>query len=176
MISLALLLTLLAPSAQAFEWGGKLWGNSLVQTSHPLEQQTQNNGGARIFGKYKPNDSWQFSLEALGFGIQTPLLILPEKDLESGSAFLEFNQLSLMYKTESFRLKAGRQITSWGKSDGLNPTDFLSGKRNLLLVTEDSLTRRGHTRRVWSGHRKVAPVLGALSFGTCMNTPTQMCS
>jgi len=145
MISLALLLTLLVPSAHAFEWGGKIWGNSLVKTSHPLEEQTQQNGGARIFGKYKPSDSWQFSLEALGFGIKTPLLIVPERDLEQGSAFFEFNQLSVMYKTESIRLKAGRQITSWGKSDGINPTDFLSGKRNLLLVTDDSLTRRGHT-------------------------------
>ncbi len=145
MTKLALLLLLLSPTLHAFEWGGKMWGNSLSKTSHLFQEETQHNGGARIFAKYKPHESWQFSLETLGYAIQTPLLIMPNKDLKRGETFLEFNQLSLLYKTESFRLKAGRQITSWGKSDGLNPTDFLSGKRNLLLVTDDALTRRGHT-------------------------------
>lgn len=145
MISLPLLLVFLSSSAQALEWGGKLWGNSLIQTSHPLEEQTQQNAGLRVNGKYKPNDSWQLAVDALGYAIKTPLLIMPDRDLKEGEGFLEFNQLSLMYKTESLRVRAGRQTTSWGKSDGLNPTDFLSGKRNLLMVTDDALTRRGHT-------------------------------
>ncbi len=140
-----LFLTSLSTSLHAFEWGGKIWGNTLRKQTHLIDQETQNNAGARIFGKYKPNESWQFSLEALAYGIQTPSLIMPDKDLKNGEAFLEFNQLSFSYKTESYRLKVGRQTTSWGKSDGLNPTDFLSGKRNLLMVTDDALTRRGHT-------------------------------
>lgn len=130
---------------KAIESSGKLWANSLRTTSNPLERETQENAGAKVNLKHRASESWQFNLEALTYFIKSPLLIMPEKDIKQGEGFLEFNQFSLTYRTESIRLKAGQMTTSWGKSDGLNPTDFLSGKRNILLVTDDSLTRRGHT-------------------------------
>lgn len=142
-----LLTTLLFTSlkAQALDTSGLFWGNSLRKTSHPMEDSTQENAGGLLRLKYKPEETWQINVETLAYFIKSPLLIMPEKDLQRGEAFLEFNQLSLSYRGESLRVKAGQMTTAWGKSDGLNPTDFLSGKRNILLVTDDALTRRGHT-------------------------------
>ncbi len=46
---------------------------------------------------------------------------------------------------DGWELRAGRQITPWGKSDAVNPTDFLSAKNYTLLNPDDELRRKGGT-------------------------------
>lgn len=136
-------------SAPAFaltkpEWGGKVWGNHLRQSKDLLHSYTEQNAGGFLFAKSKLSESATINFEGLSYFVQTPLLIAPARDLKKGELFTELNELSLTYGTGSWNFKAGQMTTSWGKSDGLNPTDFLSGRRNLLLVPDDQLTRRGH--------------------------------
>ena len=42
-------------------------------------------------------------------------------------------------------LRAGRQIIAWGRADGVNPTDNLSGQDLTLLVPDDDDRRLGTT-------------------------------
>jgi len=53
------------------------------------------------------------------------------------------------YTNMGWELKAGRQIISWGKSDVVNPTDFLSAKDYSYLVADDE-TRRVASTGLWS--------------------------
>jgi hypothetical protein len=124
--------------------GGKLWMNHLRKASHIPSKYTEQNAGLFVTGKTKPTDKTTAKAELLGYYIKSPYLEAPGKDLKKGELFFEINELSLNFQSESWILKAGQMTTSWGKSDGLNPTDFLSGRRNVLLVPEDQLTRRGH--------------------------------
>lgn len=127
------------------EWGGKLWGNHLRKNSDLEKEYTQENAGTFLFAKTKPTENTSIKTELIGYYVKTPFLEVPGKDLGEGEFFSEINELSVAYSQESWNMKAGQMTTSWGKSDGLNPTDFLSGRRNTLLVTDDQLTRRGHT-------------------------------
>ena len=47
-----------------------------------------------------------------------------------------FREGYLQYSSSGWDLRAGRQLVLWGKSDGINPTDFLSAKRQYLLYSE----------------------------------------
>ena len=126
------------------DWGGKIWGNYLGKFDALLEEQTQMNAGGILNLKKSINETITVKFEGIAYRVQSPLLYAPQKDLNSGDFFSEINELNLSLKLNSWNFKIGQLITSWGKSDGLNPTDFLTGKRNILLVTDDQLTRRGH--------------------------------
>jgi hypothetical protein len=47
----------------------------------------------------------------------------------------------LSYQEEGFELRAGKMITPWGKSDAINPTDFLTAK-NYTFFNPDTETQR----------------------------------
>ncbi len=47
------------------------------------------------------------------------------------------------YSKGSWDVRAGRQIIPWGKSDGINPTDFLGAKTAYLLWTDEESKRFG---------------------------------
>jgi hypothetical protein len=126
------------------DWGGKIWGKYLGKFDALLEEQTQMNAGGILNLKKSINETITVKFEGIAYRVQSPLLYAPQKDLNSGDFFSEINELNLSLKLDSWNFKIGQLITSWGKSDGLNPTDFLTGKRNILLVTDDQLTRRGH--------------------------------
>lgn len=147
MVKRLLPLLLLTGPALAFtenDWGGKLWANHLRSSNDIFEQFTEQNSGAFLFGKTNPTESTTVKAEFILYHIQTPFLNTPGANLEKGEIFTEINELSMAYFQEGFTVKAGQMTTSWGKSDGLNPTDFLTGRRNILLVPQDQLTRRGH--------------------------------
>lgn len=127
------------------EWSGKLWGNYLAKLDSIIENNTQTNAGGMLKVKHSLNDHIQVKFEGIAYHIQSPFLYVPHNDLSSGELFSELNEANVSAQFGSFNFKAGQIITSWGKSDGLNPTDFLTGKRNILLVADDQLTRRGHT-------------------------------
>lgn len=129
---------------QKVDWGGKVWGNYLGKLDALTESYSEINAGGILKIKDSINENIKLKLEGIAYQVQSPLLSVPHKNLESGALFSEINELNLSLSFGSWNIKAGQLITSWGKSDGLNPTDFLTGKRNILLVTDDQLTRRGH--------------------------------
>jgi hypothetical protein len=47
------------------------------------------------------------------------------------------------FQTESTELKIGQQIIPWGKSDGVNPTDYFSAKDYTLLNPDEEVKRLG---------------------------------
>lgn len=47
------------------------------------------------------------------------------------------------YFRKGWQLRAGKQIIPWGKSDGINPTDFLSAKESDFLNHDSEVTRVG---------------------------------
>jgi hypothetical protein len=57
-------------------------------------------------------------------------------ELREGFVDLRFGQLDV---------RAGRQIIAWGRADGINPTDNLSGQDLTLLVPDDADRRLGTT-------------------------------
>jgi hypothetical protein len=143
---LTLLSTLFLSSAIAWDQAssGRVWWSELPRMALPLEEKTEAQGGLFFQHKSSFNEKWRLQAELIGFYIQSSLLEAPEKDLKRGDFFTEINELNLRYQLSGLTIKAGQQTTSWGKSDGLNPTDFLSGRRNILLGAEDLETRRGH--------------------------------
>ncbi|MGK5087271.1 hypothetical protein WDW86_06910 [Bdellovibrionota bacterium FG-2] len=60
---------------------------------------------------------------------------------------------------EGWEVRAGRQITPWGKSDAINPTDYLSAKNYTLLNPDDELRRKGGTGVLvsWTPHAGNSP-------------------
>ncbi|MGZ3649979.1 MAG: hypothetical protein ACXVB9_05735 [Bdellovibrionota bacterium] len=47
------------------------------------------------------------------------------------------------YFQNGLQLRAGKQIIPWGKSDGINPTDFLSAKQSNFLNHDSEVSRAG---------------------------------
>jgi hypothetical protein len=47
------------------------------------------------------------------------------------------------FQTESIQFKIGQQIIPWGKSDGVNPTDYFSSKDYTLLNPDEEVKRQG---------------------------------
>jgi hypothetical protein len=65
--------------------------------------------------------------------------------LENGDAAGELREGFVNLKFGRFDVRAGRQIIAWGRADGVNPTDILSGQNLRLLVPDDSDRRLGTT-------------------------------
>ena len=55
----------------------------------------------------------------------------------------EAQELWLAYSLGGFDFKLGQIITPWGRSDAVNPTDFLTAKDLTFLSTSDEIRRRG---------------------------------
>ena len=59
----------------------------------------------------------------------------------SFSAFLREGYAS--YSNEAIDLRVGQQIIPWGKSDGVNPTDYFTAKNYTVLNPDDEVRRIG---------------------------------
>jgi hypothetical protein len=49
----------------------------------------------------------------------------------------------LSFQNDSLELRAGQQIIPWGKSDGVNPTDYFTAKDYTLLNPDEEVKRTG---------------------------------
>jgi hypothetical protein len=73
-----------------------------------------------------------------------------------GQARGELREGFVTFASGPIELRAGRQILSWGRADGINPTDNLTGQDLTLLVPDDSDRRLGATAvRASYSHRDV---------------------
>ena len=64
---------------------------------------------------------------------------------EHGDATGELREAFLDLRFGGLDVRAGRQIIAWGRADGVNPTDNLSGHDLTLLVPDDADRRLGST-------------------------------
>src|SRR5687768_6141111 len=65
--------------------------------------------------------------------------------LEDGAAAGELREAFVDLRLGRLDVRAGRQIIAWGRADGVNPTDTLSGHDLTLLVPDDADRRLGTT-------------------------------
>jgi hypothetical protein len=65
--------------------------------------------------------------------------------LKDGDAAGELREAFVDLKFGRLDVRAGRQIIAWGRADGVNPTDNLSGQDLTLLVPDDADRRLGTT-------------------------------
>ncbi len=68
------------------------------------------------------------------------------RSLENGRATVirgEAKELWFSRSRAGLDLKIGQIVTPWGRSDAVNPTDFLTAKDLTLLSTSDEIRRRG---------------------------------
>jgi hypothetical protein len=65
--------------------------------------------------------------------------------LEDGKATGELREAFVDLRMGRLDIRAGRQILAWGRADGVNPTDNLSGQDLRLLVPDDADRRLGAT-------------------------------
>lgn len=68
------------------------------------------------------------------------------RSLEKDDAFIlrgEAQELWVSRASGGFDLRVGQIVTPWGKSDAVNPTDFLTAKDLTFLSTADEIRRRG---------------------------------
>lgn len=64
---------------------------------------------------------------------------------EDGKAAGELREAFVDLRFGKLDVRAGRQIIAWGRADGVNPTDNLSGQDLTLLVPDDADRRLGAT-------------------------------
>lgn len=64
---------------------------------------------------------------------------------DDGDAAGELREAFVDVRLGRLDLRAGRQIIAWGRADGVNPTDNLSGQNLTLLVPDDADRRLGTT-------------------------------
>ena len=64
---------------------------------------------------------------------------------EDGKATGELREAFVDVRFGKLDVRAGRQIIAWGRADGVNPTDNLSGQDLTLLVPDDADRRLGAT-------------------------------
>src|SRR5262245_22556421 len=65
--------------------------------------------------------------------------------LERGNSSTVVREAFINLKLGKLDVRAGRQIIAWGRADGLNPTDNLTGEDLTLMATEDDDRRLGAT-------------------------------
>lgn len=128
--------------------------------------------GATFFGSANPafSDTYVGKLTVRGSAFR--------RSLEKGRVFSfqgDLNELWLERRTPGFDLRVGEMITAWGKSDGINPTDFLTAKNYTLLSTEDEIRREGASgvRATFVPHEGNSPWEATLVWNA-RYAPTQM--
>jgi hypothetical protein len=65
--------------------------------------------------------------------------------IEDGDATGELREAFVDVRLGRLDVRAGRQIIAWGRADGVNPTDNLSGQDLTVLVPDDADRRLGTT-------------------------------
>jgi hypothetical protein len=64
---------------------------------------------------------------------------------DAGDVVGELREAFVNLRFGRFDVRAGRQVIAWGRADGVNPTDNLSGQDLTLLVPDEADRRQGAT-------------------------------
>lgn len=90
----------------------------------------------------------------------------------SGEYKTELLEGLLTFRSENSNLNLGKQIITWGRADGINPTDNLSPKDYTVLLPEDSDRKLGVTSAKYDYF--VSPELTATFFTTPFFEPNKV--
>jgi uncharacterized protein DUF1302 len=110
---------------------GAYWSNE--RTFTPKEHL----GVGSVWLKFEPDLLSGIRLYAEGW-------VRDENLFRRGGVKADLREGYIDFTLSDFDLRAGRQITVWGKADFSNPTDNLSPRNYTLLVTEESDQRTGN--------------------------------
>lgn len=136
-----ILLSLLPMKAQAElpEW---VSGLAILDHYEAIEQGPNSTlqSGLTLFGNARPvfSDTLSGKLSLRGAAFR--------RSLEKGKSTIlrgEVKELWLERDRSGFRLQIGQIITPWGRSDAVNPTDYLTAKDFRTLSTHDEIRRQG---------------------------------
>ena len=95
-------------------------------------------GAGMLWGKIARPITPQISVAADGWmSLRGPF--------EDGHARGELREAFVTFSHGPIEVRAGRQIIAWGRADGINPTDNLTGQDLTLLAPDDSDRRLGAT-------------------------------
>lgn len=133
-----------AASAQLFPLSGRLFIDAYLPTDTPVANKTFQQFTGSLWLESNPvftdemGSKWIYQ----GDVFDGPNSIVSG---ESRETHLEssLREGYLYYRSGSLDLTAGQQIIPWGKSDGINPTDFHTAKNNSFFNPDDEVKRRG---------------------------------
>jgi hypothetical protein len=120
----------------AFPVGGRVYTDQygytetrkFVQSSYSvwldLDSKTENGLGERFIGEF---DVFAKSMEKQS----------------SWSTYGQIREAYVSYLGEGYDIRLGQQIIPWGKSDGINPTDYFTAKNYTFLNPADEVKRQG---------------------------------
>lgn len=126
-----------SPPAFDFRAGGSIRFD-YFRSNRQLDDKT-NFYGTTIQGKFEPifSDNFDGKFE---YRANKPDLV--DRDAESEATLLEGY---LTYRTDRTRIRFGKQIVAWGRTDGINPTDNLTPRNYTVLLPFEDDQRFGTT-------------------------------
>ncbi len=135
-----------AQDETAFPLSGRLYTDHYVFTSGENSRRlAQSSLSAWLEYNLKLNES--MSAKALS---QTDLFYRDLNHPDRPSANFQLREGFISYQTEGSDLRVGQQIIPWGKSDGINPTDYFTAKNYTLLNPDDEVKRLGAPAINWN--------------------------
>jgi len=142
---LAFVSGIFSAQAELPDWlAGKAYFDEYESVGPARDARGDGNGtlqsGITLFGTASPKFSDGFSGKAALRGSAF------RRSLEKGKSAMvrgEAKELWIARSRGGFDLKVGEIVTPWGRSDAVNPTDFLTAKDLTFLSTSDEIRRRG---------------------------------
>ncbi|MBS1959798.1 MAG: hypothetical protein JST80_10025 [Bdellovibrionales bacterium] len=123
------------------EWSfhGKAFTDQYIYTQGPYQGELlQSSLSFWPEVEAKINDQWS----AKGV-LAANLFFKSLNDLNNVIGKADVREAYLTYQKPGWEIRAGQLIIPWGKSDGINPTDYFTAKDYTFYVPDDELRRRG---------------------------------
>ncbi len=89
---------------------------------------------------YKPSDQNRAQIEFVGNHFDRSV-----KNSNGTGFFTNIREAYIQHNANWMSLKIGKQINPWGKTDGINPTDYLTAKDSTFLNPDEETKRIGST-------------------------------
>jgi hypothetical protein len=130
--------------AQVFPLSGKIFIDAYLPTDTKVENKTFQQLSSSLWLESNPvftdelGSKWIYQGDVFDGPNSTVSGESRETHLES-----YLREGYVYYRSGGIDLRVGQQIIPWGKSDGINPTDFLTSKNSTFFNPDDEVKRRG---------------------------------
>lgn len=136
----------LSPHAHAWLRGKVVYGLWLPTAApeNPQESYRVRQSNLSAWLEADPELTSGLSLHAKGTvdGIFQSTVLTTREAVQRGVR-ATFREAYAQFNKSGWDLRAGRQVIPWGKSDGINPTDFLPAKDQYLFWSDEEMKRFG---------------------------------
>ena len=133
------LLPLAAPSSSAAEWGGRIYtdqyGYTAASSPGGMEQSSISS-----WLDYDAHSDSGFGVRAIG---QVDGFLKSIENPGHASVRGRIREAYGSFLGQGIEIRLGQQIIPWGKSDGVNPTDYFTAKDYTLLNPDEEVRRIG---------------------------------